>query len=193
MDSNRDSPLPSFIAGSYAARLGVALSFDETCYDRCWSPDKRAGVATLEEDVADDITALSGTCRQTVRRLPDDIASVVRSTSRLPVFPTDRTGETATTGGVRSHESYRPVSSQCTTYTEKARFAPVRTGLHRGQRCRARGTVRSGPAAVRRPRRHARDGSVLCLGVDHPIVAVVSPVPGDEDRALVYRSISGRR
>jgi len=189
MDSNRDSPLPSFIAGSYAARLGVALSFAILVIIAAGVLTSVQASATLEEDVADDITALSET--QAVQ-LDDWLTTSrrnVRSTSRLPVF-TDGTDteKQQRLEELRSNEELPPgvvAVHYFDTETSEIRASSNQDFI--GVNAAEQGA----PFATDPPQFDGPDDTHVTEPfsvsvVDHPIVAVVSPVPGDEDRALVY-------
>ncbi|NHX39051.1 MULTISPECIES: methyl-accepting chemotaxis protein [Haloarcula] len=145
--------------------------------------------ATLEEDVADDITALSET--QAVQ-LDDWLTTSrrnVRSTSRLPVF-TDGTDteKQQRLEELRSNEELPP--SVVAVHYFDTETSEIRASSNQdfiGVNAAEQGA----PFATDPPQfdgphdTHVTEPFSVSV-VDHPIVAVVSPVPGDEDRALVY-------
>ena len=189
MESDRDSPLPSFIAGSYAARLGLALSFAIIVIIAAGVLASAQASATLEEDVADDITALSGTQAAQLDEWLTTSRRDARSVSRLPVF-TDgtETEKQQRLEELRSNEELPPgvvAVHYFDTETNEIRASSNQDFI--GVNAAEQGA----PFATDPPQfdgpddTHVTDPFSVSV-VDHPIVAVVSPVPGDEDRALVY-------
>ncbi|KAA9398724.1 methyl-accepting chemotaxis protein [Haloarcula sp. CBA1130] len=145
--------------------------------------------ATLEEDVADDITALSET---QAAQLDDWLTTSrrdARSVSRLPVF-TDGTNteKQQRLEALRSNEELPPgvvAVHYFDTETNEIRASSNRDFI--GVNAAEQGA----PFATDPPQFDSPDDTHVTEPfsvsvVDHPIVAVVSPVPGDEDRALVY-------
>jgi len=189
MESDRDSPLPSFIAGSYAARLGVALSFAIIVIIAAGVLTSVQASATLEEDVADDITALSETHAAQLDDWLTTSRRDVRSTSRLPVF-TDGTNteKQQRLEQLQTNEELPPgvvAVHYFDTETNEIRASSNRDFI--GVNAADQGA----PFATNPPQFDSPDGTHVTKPfsvrvVDHPIIAVVSPVPGDEDRALVY-------
>jgi len=189
MESDRDTPLPSFIAGSYAARLGVALSFAIIVIIAVGVLTSVQASATLEEDVADDITALSET---QAAQLDDWLTTSrrnVRSTSRLPVF-TEGTGaeKQQRLERLQTNEELPPgvvAVHYLDTETNEIRASSNRDFI--GVNAADQGA----PFATNPPQfddpddTHVTEPFSVSL-VEQPIIAVMSPIPGDEDRALVY-------
>ncbi|SDW15343.1 methyl-accepting chemotaxis protein [Haloarcula vallismortis] len=189
MESDRDSPLPSFIAGSYAARLGLALSFAIVVIIAAGVLTSVQASATLEEDVADDITALSEAQAAQLDEWLTTSRRNVRSVSRLPVFTDGTTTEKQQRlEGLRSNEELPPgvvAVHYFDTETNEIRASSNQEFI--GVNAAEQGA----PFATDPPQFDSPDDTHVTEPfsvsvVDHPIVAVVSPVPGDEDRALVY-------
>ncbi|EMA29975.1 methyl-accepting chemotaxis protein [Haloarcula japonica] len=145
--------------------------------------------ATLEEDVADDITALSET---QAAQLDDWLTTSrrnVRSTSRLPVF-TEGTGteKQQRLERLQTNEELPPgvvAVHYLDTETNEIRASSNRDFI--GVNAEEQGA----PFATNPPQFEGPDDTHVTKPfsvslVDHPIIAVVSPIPGADDRALVY-------
>lgn len=189
MVTDRDSPLPSFVGGSYAARLGVALAFAILVIIGAGVLTSVQASATLEADVADDITALSETQAAQLDDWLTTSRRSVRSTSRLPVFTTGTTDEKQSRlERMQSNEELPPtVVAAHYVDTDSNEILASSNRDFVGVDAEEQGALfATNPPQFDGPDdTHVTDPFSVSV-VDHPIVAVVSPVPGEQDRAVVY-------
>jgi len=188
MDNERDSILPGFVADHYAARLGIALLFAILVIVAFGVVTSAEASATLEDDVAGDMTALSGTQASQLDAWLDTTQREVRRTSQLPVV---RDGDTETVQ-TRLEEMVQreqvPPDVVAIHYVDTESYEILASSNEKfvGVNAREQGA----PFATANPQFEGSGDTYVTRPfqvsvVDHPIIAVVSPVPG-RDRAIVY-------
>ncbi|WP_284008673.1 methyl-accepting chemotaxis protein [Haloarcula pelagica] len=196
MTEKRDTPLPSVVGDSYAARLGVALAFAIVVVVAFGAVISVQASATLEEDVAGDMTALSETQAGQLDAWLTTTRRDVRTTSRLPVF----TEGSATERQARLEQLIEadavPPDVVAVHYvnTETGRIEASSNQQFVGVDAAEQGApFATDPPAFEGPDdTHVTRPFTVSI-VDHPIIAVVSPVPGAENRALVYMTDLGAK
>ncbi len=189
MPTDRDSPLPSFVGDSYAARLGVALTFAIVVVVAFGAVISVQASATLAEDAEGDTTALSDTQAAQLDGWLTTARRDVRTTSRLPVFAegSQPAVQDRLTGLVENEAvppdvvavHYVNTSSGTITASSNEQFVGV-NATEQGASFATDPPEFSGPDDT-----HVTDPFSVSV-VDHPIIAVVSPVAGAENRSLVY-------
>jgi len=189
MPTDRDSPLPSIVGDSYAARLGVALAFAIVVVVAFGAVISVQASSTLTDDVERDTTALSDTQAAQLDGWLTTARRDVRTTSRLPVFADGSQSaiQDRLTGLVANEEvppdvvavHYVNTSNGTILASSNEQFAGVNV------------TQQGAPFATDPPDfegpddTHVTDPFAVSV-VDHPIIAVVSPVAGAENRSIVY-------
>ena len=189
MSRDRDSPIPSVVGDSYAARLGVALAFAIIVVVAFGAVISVQASDTLASDVERDTTALSETQAEQLDGWLMTARRDARTTSRLPVF---------------SNGSQSAVRNRLTGLVENDEVPPDVVAVHYVNT--ANGTItassneqfngvnateQGAPFATDPPEfsgpddTHVTDPFSVSV-VDHPIIAVVSPVPGAQNRSIVY-------
>ncbi|MFC6755784.1 MULTISPECIES: methyl-accepting chemotaxis protein [Haloarcula] len=189
MPTDRDSPLPSFVGDSYAARLGVALAFAIIVVVAFGAVISVQASSTLAEDVEGDTTALSDTQAAQLDGWLTTARRDVRTTSRLPVFAdgSQSAVQDRLTGLVENEEvppdvvavHYVDTSNGTITASSNEQFVGV-NATEQGAAFATDPPEFSGPDDT-----HVTDPFSVSV-VDHPIIAVVSPVAGAENRSIVY-------
>ncbi|MFC7076344.1 methyl-accepting chemotaxis protein [Haloarcula halophila] len=196
MTEERDTLLPSVVGDSYATRLGVALAFAIVVVVAFGAVISVQASATLEDDVATDMTALSGTQAGQLDAWLTTTQRDVRTTSRLPVFADgsaterqDRLEALIETDSVPPDVvAVHYVNTETGVITESSNQEFV--GVNAAEQ--------GAPFATDPPEFESPDDTHVTEPfsvsvVDHPIIAVVSPVPGAENRALVYMTDLGAK
>ncbi|WP_262176346.1 methyl-accepting chemotaxis protein [Haloarcula laminariae] len=189
MPTDRDSPLPSFVGDSYAARLGVALAFAIVVIVAFGTVISAQASSTLAEDVEGDTTALSDTQAAQLDGWLTTARRDVRTTSRLPVFAdgSQSAVQNRLAGLVENDEV--PPDVVAVHYVNTANGTI--TASSNEQFVGVNATEQGAPFATDPPEfggpddTHVTDPFSVSV-VDHPIIAVVSPVAGAENRAIVY-------
>ena len=188
MPTDRDSPIPSFIGDSYAMRLGVALAFAIVVVVVFGAIISVQASATLADDVENDMTALSSTQAEQLDSWLTTARRDVRTTSRLPVFTEGSETEIQekVTGLIANDEIPEDVVAVHYVDTESNEILASSNEQFIGVDAAEQGA----PFATDPPTYSGPDDTHVTrpfeIGVvDHPIIAIVSPVPG-EDRAIVY-------
>jgi methyl-accepting chemotaxis protein len=177
------------VADSYATRLGVALAFAVVVVVAFGVVISVQAAGTLEEDVARDVTALSETQGGQLDAWLTTARRDVRTTSRLPVFTEGSTTE-------RQDRLERLIENDAVP-PDVVAVHYVNTGTGEIEASSNRQFVgvdasrQGAPFATDPPAFEGPDDTHVTQPftvsiVDHPIVAVVSPVPGADNRALVY-------
>jgi len=189
MSSDSPSILPDAIRRSYAARLGVALAFAVVVMIGVGAVVSAQASATLQDDVEQRLVTQTETQAE---QLDAWIASVERDaskTSQLPVFSSS--DEDAIDSELESlvEQDSVPENVVAVHYldTENMEFVRSSNDQLEGVSPAEQGA----PFATDPPTFDGPDDTYVSEpfaveAVDHPIVAVVTPVPGAEDRALVY-------
>ena len=188
MPTDRDPSIPSFIGDSYAARLGVALAFAIVVVVIFGAVISVQASATLEDDVESEMTALSGTQAEQLDSWLSTARRGVRTTSQLPVFTEGSQDEIQdkTRQLVANDEVPEDVVAVHYVDTETNEILASSNEQFIGVDAAQQGA----PFATDPPSFSGPDDTYVTrpfnIGiVDHPIIAIVSPVPG-EDRVLVY-------
>lgn len=189
MSTDRDSPLPSVVGDSYAARLGVALAFAIVVVVAFGAVISAQASATLAADAERDTTALSDTQAAQIDGWLTTARRDARTTSRLPVFTDGSQSaiQNRLTGLVANEEvppdvvavHYVNTADGTILASSNDQFVGV-NGREQGAPFATDPSEFSGPDDT-----HVTDPFTVSV-VDHPIIAVVSPVAGAEDRSIVY-------
>ncbi|QIO22590.1 methyl-accepting chemotaxis protein [Haloarcula sp. JP-L23] len=189
MPTDRDSPLPSVVGDSYAARLGVALAFAIVVIVAFGAVVSLQASATLEDDVASDMTALSDTQASQLDAWLTTTRRDVRTTSRLPVFTDGSQAEIQDrlTDLVANDEVPPDVVAVHYVNTGTGEIVASSNEQFVGVNAAEQGApFATDPPSFSDPDdTHVTEPFNVAV-VDHPIIAVVSPVPGAENRAIVY-------
>ncbi|MFC7250119.1 methyl-accepting chemotaxis protein [Halomicroarcula sp. GCM10025324] len=189
MPSDSASPLPSLVGDSYAARLGVALSFAIVVIVAFGVLISVQASATLEEDVSEELTALSDTQADQLDAWLTTTQREVRTTSSRSVFATGSTTEIQDRleGMVTNDEVPPDVVAVHYVNTETGEILASSDQQFVGVNAAEQGA----PFATTRPSFEGPDDTHVTEPfsvsvVDHPIIAVVSPVRDTDDRMLVF-------
>ncbi|WP_276271426.1 methyl-accepting chemotaxis protein [Haloarcula litorea] len=204
MTSDRDSAVPGIVGDSYAARLGTALAFAVVVIVAFGALVSVQASATLEEDVAGDLTALSDTQAAQVDAWLETVRRDVRTTSAQPVFSEGSDSEIQARLDGMVADDRVPPDVVAVHYVNTANGEILASSDE--QFVGVDAAEQGAPFATDPPEFGGPDDTHVTEPfrvsvVDHPIVAVVSPVPGAEDRAMVYmtdleskaRSVSNQR
>ena len=189
MRSSKRSLLPSVVRRSYAARLGVALAFAVVVIVVFGGVISAQTSAQLEDDVQEDLTVQSQTEAQQLDTWIRSIENGVRTTSRLPVFASGDTDAVKSELDSMVDDGGLAQDVVAVHYldTESMEFLSSSADEMVGVNPREQGA----PFA-QQDLNFDGPGDVMVTDpfrvpvVDHPIVAVISPVEGADDRALVY-------
>ena len=189
MSRQRRSLLPAFVRRSYAARLGVALAFSVVVITAFGFVISAQASDTLEADVQEQLTSQSSAQAAQLDTWLAAISSDARSTSTQSVFASgdrDRIESTLKTKTSRDRVPEDVVGIHyLNTETMEIETSTVDEMI--GIDTREQGAAfAQGDLSFENS-----DGVVVTDPfevpvVDHPIVAVISPVGGAENRALVY-------
>ncbi|WP_324661762.1 methyl-accepting chemotaxis protein [Haloarcula sediminis] len=189
MPTDRDSPLPSFVGDSYAVRLGVALAFAIVVVVAFGAVISVQASSTLSEDVESDTTALSDTQAAQLDGWLTTTRRDARTTSRLSVFAdgSQSAVQDRLTGLVENDEVPPDVVAVHYVNTANGTISASSNEQFVG----VNATEQGAPFATDPPEfsgpddTHVTDPFTVSI-VDHPIIAVVSPVNGAENRSIVY-------
>jgi methyl-accepting chemotaxis protein len=189
MTGQDSSLLPDFVSGSYAMRLGVALSLAIVAMVAFGFVVSTQASATLNEDVREDLTALSASQAQQLDSWLTNTKRSIRATSAHPALAsgdTDRAGaylQSLADGDATSENvvavHYLDTQSMVIEASSDERFVGV-------------SPADQGAAFAENPPEFDESDDTYVSEpfsvpiVDHPIVAVITPVEGEENRALVY-------
>ena len=196
MTSDSPSILPDVVRGSYAMRLGVALAVAIVVMVGFGAVISTQASATLQDDVEGDLRTLSET---RTAELDAWLAGVERDavlTSQLEAVRSgdgDAVDETLT-DLVESGQVPQNVAAIHYLDTESMTFVRSSIDDLEGVSPAEQGA----PGATDPPAFDSPDDVVVTEpfavdAVDHPVVAAITPVPGVEDRALVFMTdISAR-
>ena len=189
MPTDRDSVLPSLVGDSYAARLGLALAFAIVVVIAFGAVISAQASATLAEDVERDTTALSDTQAAQLDGWLTTARRDVRTTSRLSVFTDGSKSavQNRLTGLIANEEV--PPDVVAVHYVNTANGTIIASS--NDQFVGVNATEQGAPFATDPPAfsgpddTHVTDPFAVSV-VDHPIIAILSPVAGAENRAIVY-------
>ncbi|MFC6862595.1 methyl-accepting chemotaxis protein [Halomicroarcula sp. GCM10025817] len=189
MASDSASPLPSFVGDSYAGRLGAALAFAIVVVVAFGVLVSVQASATLEADVSDELTALSDTQADQLDAWLTTTRREARTTSSRPVFTTGSNTERQNRLVSMVADDAVPPDVVAVHYVNTASGEILASSNE--QFVGVNAADQGAPFATDTPAFEGPDDTYVTRPfsvsvVDHPIVAVVSPVPGAEDRLLVY-------
>jgi methyl-accepting chemotaxis protein len=204
MASPDSSLLPDWIGGSYARRLGVALSLSVLAMVAFGLVVSSQATATLTEDVEAEMTALSNSQAEQLDSWLSNTQRSVRAASSHPALgggDADRAGQYLSSLVGRNATSENVVAVHylnTATMTFEASSSEAFVGVSPAEQ--GAPFAENLPAFDGPTDTHVSEPFTVPI-VDHPIVAVVSPVAGSDDHALVYmvdlreraRSISEQR
>jgi methyl-accepting chemotaxis protein len=204
MAENDSSLLPASVSGSYARRLGVALSLTILAMVAFGLVVSTQATATLTEDVEQDMTALSNSQAQQLDSWLSNTQRSIRSTSGHPALAggdADRAQRYLSSLVERNATSENVVAVHyldTATMTFEASSSEAFVGVDPGQQG---APFAEDPPAFDGPADTYVSEPFTVPIADHPIVAVLSPVAGSDDHVLVYmvdlreraRSISQQR
>ncbi|MFB6308371.1 MAG: methyl-accepting chemotaxis protein [Haloarculaceae archaeon] len=187
MATDNESLLPEWIGGSYAIRLGLALSLAVVVVVAFGAVISAQASAELQSDVQKDLTALSETQAQQLDAWLTTTKRDVRTASSLPVFREGSNEEInqRLTEMIRGNEvppdvvavHYVNTETKVVEASSSERFVGVNT------------SEQGAPFATKELTFEGRDDTHVTEPfsvpiADHPIIAVLSPV--DDNHALVY-------
>ena len=186
---SNDSLIPSVIGDSYAARLGIALVFAIVVVVAFGAIISVQASATLAEDVEHDTTALSETQAAQLDGWLTTARRDVRTTSRLPVLANGSQADVQNRLEqlIRNEEVPPDVVAVHYVNTETGEIVASSSQQFVGVNAADEGA----PFATDPPEFSGPDDTYVTEPfsvsiVDHPIISVLSPVAGTDDRALVY-------
>ena len=189
MSKQRRSLLPGVVRRSYAARLGVALAFAIVVIIGFGMVASAQASDQLESDVQDDLTAQSSAQAAQLDTWVDSIRSDARTTSTQEVYAGGDTDAIKASLDEKMAAERVPADVVGIHYlnTESMVFETSSVDGMIGVNPREQGA----PFARDPPQFEGTDDAVVTDPfevpvVDHPVVAVVTPVEGTDDRALVY-------
>ncbi|AWB26612.1 methyl-accepting chemotaxis protein [Halococcoides cellulosivorans] len=182
------SPVPDFVRERYVARLGVALAFAVVVVVAFGAVISVQASGQLSADVEDRLGAQATTEADQFDAWLDAVSRSTRATSRHPVVAgSDPDAMQATLQESLDSDAYpRDVVAVHVLDTAESEFVTSTADSMVGVDPTAQG------APFVEPAQSLDDDAVFVSRpfevpiVDHPIVAVVSPVPDREDRAVVY-------
>jgi methyl-accepting chemotaxis protein len=182
----RNSLLPDPVRGSYARRIGIALAFTVVAIIAFGVVVSAQASTALEEDVRTDLQTRAETQADQLDTWLQGLTASVAATSDHPAL---RDSETAS-AHLDSLEStgqlpdgvaaVHYLNTETGTITHSSADAFV--GLQPG----SVGAPFAGNLSFDGPHDTYVSKPFTVPAVDHPIVAVISPVPGASDRVLIY-------
>jgi methyl-accepting chemotaxis protein len=189
MSEDTSSPLPDVIRRSYAARLGIALAFAVVVIVGFGAVISTQASATLQDDVEQDLTTLSET---RTAQLDAWLGTVKREAATTAQHEAVRSGDPATVDGFierRIENGQVPDDVVAIHYVDVAESEIVRSSADQFEGVDP--AEQGAPFATDPPTFESADDvhvtEPFSVGVvDHPVVAAVTPVPGVEDRVLVF-------
>ena len=189
MTADRDSLLPAFVSKRYTRRLGFALALAILVVVVSGAVINTQAQATLQEDVQDQLVTSAETRAQQLDTWMSAVKGDVRTTAELSVFESgDRA---AINDALESRVAndrvpqdvvavhYLNTSSMTFEASSNEQFVGV-SPAEQGAPFATDPPTFDGPSDV-----YVSEPFRVPIA-DHPILAVVTPVPGAEDKALVY-------
>ena len=189
MTADRDSLIPTFVSKRYTRRLGFALALAILVVVVSGAVINAQAQATLREDVENDLVTNAETRSQHLDTWMDSVKDDVRTTAELSVFASG--DQAVVNDALRSRVAndrlpqdvvavhYLNTSSMTFEASSNEQFVGV-------------SPAEQGAPFAEEPPDFQNASDVYVSEpfsvpiVDHPILAVVTPVPGTEDKALVY-------
>lgn len=189
MTDERGSLLPSFVRGSYATRLGLALAFAIVVMVAFGAVISVQASNTLEGTVEDDLT---GQVDTQASELDSWIGSTERSVRAASDNPSLTTGDTS---AINDRLSALVENEQVSEHVAAVHYVDMETMTIEASSNDAFVGVDAeaeGAAFAENPPNfdgqhdvHVTEPFTVPLA-DHPIIAVLSPVADEDDHALVY-------
>jgi len=189
MTDESDSLLPAFVRRSYATRLGAALALAVLAMVAFGIVVSTQASATLNEDVESDLTSLSASQADQLDEWLSSTQSSIRGTSAHPALTggeSDRANaylrSLADRGGLPRNTvavHYLNTTSGVIEASSRDQFVGVRPAEQGA-------AFAENPPSFDGPNDTYVSKPFTIPLVDHPIVSVLSPVPGNSDHALVY-------
>jgi methyl-accepting chemotaxis protein len=189
MTTDTDSLLPSSFGDSYAVKLGFALAFAVVVIVVFGVIISAQASATLAEDVERDTTAIADTQAVQLNSWLETVRRNVRTTSSLPVFASGAETDIQNRLEQLTQNDEVPPDVVAVHYVniEDAEIAASSNEQFIGVNPAEQGA----PFATNQPDFSGPDDTHVTEPfsvsvVDHPIIAVVSPIPGADDHVMVY-------
>jgi methyl-accepting chemotaxis protein len=189
MSDKKRSLLPNLVANSYAARLGVALVFAVVVMLVFGLVISAQASETLEDDVESDLTGLSGSQAGELDAWLQSTERSVRGTSDAAALNTDDTA------AISDYLQQRVENEQVSTNVAAVHYYNTETGTveaSSNQNFVGVNPAEQGAAFAENPPEfdgphdtHITEPFQVPIA-DHPIIAVMSPVTGAENRVLIY-------
>jgi len=189
MSSERSSLLPTFVGDSYALRLGVALSLAVVVVIAVGALVSVQASAELQSDVESDLQALSTTQADQIDAWLESTRQSVRLTSALPVFASGSTDDVQDRLDELQANDRLPTDVVAVHYVDTTTMEIEASSNENFVGVNA--SEQGAPFATDPPTFDGTDDTHVTRPfqvsvVDHPIIAVLSPVEGDSDHALVF-------
>ncbi|WP_181687206.1 methyl-accepting chemotaxis protein [Halorhabdus salina] len=189
MSADSSGLLPAFVRERYTARLGAALAFAIVVMLAFGLVISAQATGQLRSDVDDDLTTQANAQAAQLDTWVSAVKQDVRTTTQLPVFAsgeTDRVRDRLT-AMVEGNTVPDDVVAVHYLDTESMAFltssSDAMIGVNPADQGAAFGTD---PPNFDSPDDVYVSEPFSVPVVDHPIIAVISPIEGAEDRALVY-------
>jgi methyl-accepting chemotaxis protein len=189
MVSDSSSLLPRALRGSYATRLGAALALAILVIVVSGIGISTQASATLQDDVKDELGTLSETRTEQLDAWLETVRRDAIMTSQLPVFASGDTDQIhdRLTSLVENDMVPRDVVAIHYLDTEEMVFETSTNEDLVGVSPAEQGApFAENPPSFDGPNDVYISEPFSVPAVDHPIAAVVTPVPGVENRALVF-------
>jgi len=189
MSSERSSLLPAFVGDSYARRLGLALSLAVIVVIAVGAVVSVQASAELESDVTSDLEAMSETQADQIDAWLTSTRQSARMTSALPVFASGSTSDVQARLDELQENDRLPTDVVAVHYVDTTTMEIEASSNENfvGVDAREQGApfATDPPTFEDADSTHVTDPFQVSI-VDHPIVAVLSPVEGDSDHAVVF-------
>ena len=189
MTERNRSLLPASVRGSYALRLGLALTFAVVVMLGFGLVISVQASDSLEEDVRQNLISSSDSQAGELDAWVRSTERSIRSASDNPALSTDDTEQLNQhlTGLVENDQVSENVAAVHYLNTSSMRIEASSSEQFRGVDVGRQGAAfAENPPSFDGPHEtHITEPFEVPIA-DHPIVAVLSPVPGETNRALVY-------
>ncbi|WP_158854391.1 methyl-accepting chemotaxis protein [Halorhabdus sp. CUG00001] len=189
MPADNSGLLPAFVRERYTARLGAALAFAIVVMLAFGLVISAQATGQLRSDVDQDLTTQANAQAAQLDTWVSAIKQDVRKTTQLPVFgsgETDRIRDRLT-GMVEGNAVPDDVVAVHYLDTESMEFLTSSSDAMVGVNPADQGAAfATNPPAFDSPDDVYVSAPFSVPVVDHPIIAIISPIEGADDRALVY-------
>jgi len=189
MPEKRSGLLPSIVRERYTARLGIALAFAVVVMIAFGGVISAQTSGELRTDVEADLTTQSSAQAAQLETWLSAVEGDVRTTTKLPVFASGDVDQIdrQLDGMVANGDVPRDVVAVHYLDTADMEFLGSSSDVMEGVNPAEQGAAfATDPPAFDGPDDVYISQPFSVPIVDHPIVAVLSPIAGAEDRALVY-------